>query len=337
MINLEFATGKRIIIAEIGSVHDGSFGNALKLIEAVAESGADCVKFQTHIAEAESLPDAPNPSYFKDEPRTEYFNRTAFTIDQWQQLKSMADDCRIGFLSSPFSIEAVEILQKLNVFGIKIPSGELTNIPLLEKVAETGKPIFLSSGMSDWEEIKTAAGILGTNDNLTIMQCSSEYPCPPENVGLNVIEELGSRFGCSVGYSDHTMGLAAPVAAVALGATVIEKHFAFSRLMYGSDAAHSLEPGEFKEMVAAIHEVWRMLDHPVNKNDVSKYKNMRNIFQKSIVSNQDLPKGHIIEMEDLAFKKPGSGIPASDYKMLIGRELRVDISNNVMFKWEDLN
>ena len=199
-----------MIIAEIGSVHDGSFGNAQMLIELAAKCGADCVKFQTHISNAESLPSAPNPDYFRDESRIEYFDRTSFTKDQWANLKQTADEYNILFLSSPFSVEAVDFLEEVGVFAYKIPSGEVTNLPFLEKIALIGKPVFLSSGMSDWNELDEAVKVLKECD-LTVLQCSSIYPCPSERVGLNVITEMKKRYQCRVGFSDHTTGMAAAI------------------------------------------------------------------------------------------------------------------------------
>ena len=216
-----------MLIAEIGSVHDGSFGNACKLIELAGVCGADAVKFQTHIADAETLINAPSPNYFKSESRFDYFKRTSFNKDQWIELKKLSESCGLIFLSSPFSIEAAELLESLNVKVYKIPSGEITNIPLLEKIASFKKPVFLSSGMSNWKELDIAFSIFNDHCELTIMQCSSMYPCPPENIGLNVLQELQQRYGCPVGFSDHSLGFAAPIAAAALGATVIEKHFTF--------------------------------------------------------------------------------------------------------------
>ena len=160
---------EKIIIAEIGSVHDGSFGNALKLIELAAKCGADCVKFQTHIAEAESLPSAPNPAYFKDESRIDYFKRTSFNLEQWKKLKAKAKECNILFISSPFSLEAVDLLEKIELDIYKIPSGEVTNIPLLEKIKKTKKPVLLSSGMSDWAEIDTAFKLIGKLNILAVI------------------------------------------------------------------------------------------------------------------------------------------------------------------------
>lgn len=327
---------EKIIIAEIGSVHDGSFGNALKLIEAVAKSGADCVKFQTHIAEAESLADAPSPVYFSEESRMEYFKRTAFNLEQWQKLKDKADKCGIHFLSSPFSLEAVDLLEKVNIFAYKIPSGEVTNLPMLKKIADIGKPVFLSSGMSDWKELDTTVEVFEGKCELTVMQCSSAYTCPPEQVGLNVIQEMKNRYSCGVGFSDHTLGIAAAAAAAALGTTAIEKHFTFSKRMYGSDAKHSMEPSEFAAFSQAVKDVWKMLENPIDKDDVSPYKNMKHIFQKSIVASEDLPAGTVLKMIHLAFKKPGDGIEANEYKNLLGKKLIRSVSYNEKLKTEDL-
>lgn len=307
------------IIAEIGSVHDGSFGNALKLIEAAAVAGADAVKFQTHIAEAESLALAPAPAYFSDEPRLTYFRRTSFSREQWSRLADHAVSNGVTFLSSPFSLEAVDVLEEVGMSAYKIPSGEVSNIPLLERIAKTGKPVLLSSGMSGWEELDLAVATVRDHCDTTVMQCSSAYPCPPERVGLNVIQELAERYRLPVGFSDHTMGIAAPIAAAALGATVIEKHFTFSRLMYGSDARHSMEPDEFKAMSVVLREVWSMIENPVCKADTTPYVDMKKIFEKSVVTSREIAAGERISADMLAFKKPGDGIPAREYKRLVGR------------------
>ena len=324
------------IIAEIGSVHDGSLGNALRLIDAAAEAGADAVKFQTHLAEAESLADAPSPGYFSDEPRIAYFKRSGFTAEQWKKLARQAQAAKVVFLSSPFSIEAVDLLEDVGVSAYKIPSGEVTNVPLLERVAATRKPALLSSGMSDWSELDRAVAILKPACELTVLQCSSAYPCPPEQVGLNVLAEMRGRYGTAVGLSDHTLGIAAAVAAAALGATVIEKHFTFSRLMYGSDAKHSMEPEDFKRFCEALREVWRMQTSPVDKDDVSPYTEMKRIFQKSVVAARALRAGTVLTRDMLAFKKPGDGIPASQYRTLLGSKLRRDVPADSKFSADNL-
>jgi N,N'-diacetyllegionaminate synthase len=313
------------LIAELGSVHDGSFGNACKLIEAAAACGADAAKFQTHIAEAETLLDAPSPSYFKGEPRFDYFRRTGFTRQQWTQLSDVCTKNGVIFLSSPFSLEAVDLLEEVGVGAYKIPSGEVTNLPLLEHIAATGKPVLLSSGMSSWAELDAAVAVLRRGGPITILQCTSAYPCPPERVGLNVLAEMRERYRLAIGFSDHTTGVAAALAAAALGADVIEKHFTFSRLMYGSDAINSMEPADFRQLADALREVWRMRDSPVDKDDLAPYREMKLIFEKSIVTARPVAAGAVLERSDLSFKKPGDGIPASRFEEIIGRRAKRDL------------
>jgi N-acetylneuraminate synthase len=309
------------LIAEVGSVHDGSFGNAGKLIEAAAACGADAVKFQTHIAEAETTRDAPAPSYFKGEPRFDYFRRTGFGLEQWRGLKAIADEKGIGFLSSPFSLEAVDLLEAVDISAYKVPSGEVTNLPLMERIAATGKPVLLSSGMSSWAELDAAVASLRGGGPVTLMQCTTAYPCPPDRVGLNVIAEMQRRYGLPVGYSDHTTGPAAALAAVALGAVVVEKHLTFSRLMYGSDAPNAMEPADFAALARHMKEIRAMLAHPVDKDDLGPFREMKRVFEKSIVAARDLAAGTVLAAADLAFKKPGDGIPAARARELVGRRL----------------
>ena len=324
------------IIAEIGSVHDGSFGNACKLIEAAAGAGADIVKFQTHIAEAESLLDAPSPGYFSSEPRIAYFRRTGFSSAQWRELRCCAQENNVEFLSSPFSHEAVDLLEDIGVESYKIASGEVSNLPLLNYIADTRKPVYLSSGMSNWQELDAAVSVLQEGGPLSVMQCASRYPCLPDKVGLNIIQDMKERWGVPVGFSDHTYGPAAAIAAVACGACIVEKHFAFSRLMYGSDAQHSMEPDEFAAFVRWLREVAIMQESPVNKDDLSDFENMKRIFEKSIVTARDLPRGHRLARSDLAFKKPGDGIPAAQAENVIGRILRHDLQPDHKLSEEDL-
>lgn len=323
------------IIAEIGSVHDGSFGNACRLLEVAAECGADAVKFQTHIAEAETLLDAPSPSYFSAEPRAAYFRRTGFSRQQWIDLAKAAKACNVDFLSSPFSLEAVDLLEDVGVGAYKIPSGEVSNIPLLEYIAKTGKPVFLSSGMSDWHELDAAVAALRPSRELTLLQCTSAYPCPPEKVGLDVMLAMRERYQLPIGYSDHTMGFSAPISAVALGATVVEKHFTFSRLMYGSDAKHSMEPDQFRLLCSELKHTARMMASPVNKDDLSDVSSMKLIFEKSIVAAVDLPADTVIAMHHLAFKKPGDGISAAKYRDFIGRRVVKAVRADHKFVNED--
>ncbi len=323
------------IIAEVGSVHDGSFGNALKLIEAAAACGVDAVKFQTHIPEAETLPDAPMPPYFKGEPRFAYFKRTGFTLEQWKELKAHCDARDVMFLSSPFSEEAVDLLEEVGMEQYKIPSGEVTNIPMLEKIARLGKPVVLSSGMSSWEELDRAVEVIQRHGApLTVLQCTSEYPCPYEKVGINVMLEMKRRYGVPVGLSDHTLTNYAVFAAVTLGAAVIEKHFTFSRLMYGSDARHSLEPDEMRDLVQGVRAIETMLAHPVEKR-AEPYREMKEIFEKSMVAAVDIPAGTVLTREMVAFKKPGTGISAARLDEFVGRKVARAIPSGTLLVEED--
>jgi N-acetylneuraminate synthase len=324
------------IIAEIGSVHDGSLGNALKAVEAAAACGADVVKFQTHIAEAETIANAPMPSYFKGEPRMDYFRRTSFTLEQWKQIAEHCVEHNVRFLSSPFSIEAVNLLEDVGVEIYKIPSGEVSNLPLLERVTATRKKTYLSSGMSNWAELDKAVSILRNGGPLEVMQCTSAYPCDSKRVGLNVMLEMQQRYGVPVGLSDHTLGHAACISAAALGAAVVEKHFTFSRLMYGSDAQHSMEPDEFKAFCAHVKEAADIRANPVDKNDLQPYLEMKRIFEKSVVAAYALKSGQVLGASELAFKKPGDGIPAARHAELLGRKLRYGLPADHKIKWENL-
>ncbi len=331
-------TPKVCVIAEIGSVHDGSFGNAVRLIDAAAAAGADVVKFQTHIAEAETLRDAPMPPYFRGEPRYEYFQRTGFTREQWMALKAHCGATGVEFISSPFSIEAVELLEQVEVARYKVGSGEVSNVPMLEAIGQTGKPVVVSSGMSSWNELDEAVNVLlRHHDRITLLQCTSEYPCPYEEVGLNVMLEMRDRYRLPVGLSDHTLTIHAPVVAVALGACMIEKHLTFSRLMYGSDARHSLEPGEFRSMVDGIRAAEVLISTSVNKDATAdRLRTMKDIFEKSVVAAVDIAAGVILAPHMLAVKKPGTGIPARRLKDLVGRRTSKAIPRNTLLSEDSL-
>lgn len=311
---------KTLIIAEVGSVHDGSLGNALCLIETAADCGVDAVKFQTHIPEAETLAGAPMPSFFTGELRFAYFKRTGFSIEQWCQLKRRCDERGVMFLSSPFSEQAVDLLESVGLEKYKIPSGEVTNLPLLEKIAKLKKPILLSSGMSSWSELDMAVSTVQKyHDNLTVLQCTSEYPCPYDHVGLNVMLEMRQRYARPVGLSDHTLTPYASFAAVTLGASVIEKHFTFSRKMYGSDARHSLEPKEMADLVSGIRAIETMLATSVDKANTNSFEEMKHVFEKSLVALVDIPPGTLLRREMIGIKKPGTGMSPSRLAEVIGK------------------
>ncbi|MGH2850371.1 MAG: N-acetylneuraminate synthase family protein [Solirubrobacteraceae bacterium] len=324
------------IVAEAGMNHDGSLGIAGRMVDVAVECGVDAVKFQLHDASAETTANAPPPPYFGAEPRYAYFQRTAFDDAGW---RSLADRCRDGgveFVCSPFSIEAVERLDALGVGRFKIGSGEVTNLPMLRRIAATGRPVILSSGMSSWEELDAAVSVLRDGGPLELMQCTSEYPCLPEHVGLNVIAEMRERYALPVGLSDHTLGLGASIAAVAHRAASIERHFTLSRSMYGPDAVMSLEPDELKQLVFEIRDVERMLRAPVDKTDVSRFADMKRIFEKSVVSVTDIPAGSVIETHMVAVKKPGTGIPARRLDEVIGLRARRTIEMDVVLVDEDV-
>ena len=308
----------REIIAEVGSVHDGSLGNAKKLAYAAKIAGANTVKFQLHIAEEETLLNAKSPNYFTDETRFEYFKRTAFSFRQWDELIKYCKKINIGFLCSPFSIEAINILEKLKVTKYKIPSGEITNIPYLERLAET-KECILSTGMSNWNEIDEAIKYF-SKKKLVIMQCSSIYPCPPSKVGLNVISEIKKRYKTKIGLSDHTEGISASVASLVLGASVIEKHITFSKMMYGSDAKNAMELDQFKIFCKEIKDAEIMINSNINKNKIRHLEGMRKTFMKSIVVLK-ISKGSKIDKDSIKMKKPGTGLPASYIESIIGKIL----------------
>lgn len=318
----------RLIIAEIGMTHDGSLGQALQLTKTAAECGVDAVKYQLHISEAETIRNAPQPPYFKAEPRYDFFKRTAFTKEQWLQVKKQCEECEVKFIVSPFSIEAVKILEEIGVDAIKLPSGEITNIPYLEYIAQTEIPVIISSGMSSWTELCDCVRIFKEKDcNYAIMQCTSEYPCPPEEVGLNVIDRIKETYpGIPVGLSDHSEGVWAAIAAWMKGATIIEKHFTLSKRMYGPDAKMSMEPEEMKLLCESIKNLEKALQNPVSKENADKFREMKKIFQKSIVAIREIPKGTVITKDMIGYKKPGIGLETKYYRDILGKKVTRDLS-----------
>lgn len=324
------------IIAEIGMNHDGSFGNALRLMEEAKRSGVQAVKFQWHIAEAESLPKAPRPPFFQHEDRSEYFERTAFTDDEWLKLRRLARKFGMHFIVSPFSILAAHKCARLGVDAMKIASGEVSNLPLLRYLRRQPIPVILSSGMSNWSEIQRAAKALG-NKMAVLFQCSSQYPAEARTVGLNVIVEMVKRYPRAViGYSDHTPGLAAAVCAYGAGARIFEKHFTLSKLMYGPDARLSLQPQEMSQYVDEIQFAAQAHRLPVNKNNLTPYRIMRQVFEKGIVAARRLPAGTVLVMKDLDFKKPVVGMRADQFEKVIGRSLRRGLKKDQPIKASDI-
>jgi N-acetylneuraminate synthase len=328
------------IIGEIAQAHDGSLGTAHAYIDAVAAAGADAVKFQTHIAAAESTPQESFRVKFspQDATRFAYWKRIEFSAAQWRGLADHARDRGLVFLSTPFSLAAVDLLQGLELAAWKVGSGEISNLPLIERMAATGKPILLSSGMSPWEDLDQAVGAAAAGGApVAIFQCTTAYPCPPEKVGLNVLAEVRQRYGCAVGLSDHSGQIFAPLTAVAFGANLLEVHAVFSRECFGPDVSASLTTGELKQLVEGVRFVESMLANPIDKEaQAAELGEMRRLFGKSVVAATDLMAGTRLTETDLALKKPGTGIPAAQIGRVIGKTLRHAVAADTLLAEGDL-
>jgi N,N'-diacetyllegionaminate synthase len=337
--NFSNADKSCLIIGEIAQTHDGSLGTAHAYIDAIANAGADAIKFQTHIAAAESTPGEPWRVKFsrQDETRYDYWRRMEFTETQWQGLAEHAKERGLAFLSSAFSFEAVDLLERIGVPAWKVGAGETSNLPLLEKMARTGKLVILSSGMSDWAELDAAVNCVRENGApVAVLQCTTAYPCPPEKLGLNVIAELRNRYHCPVGLSDHSGTIYAGIAAATLGANILEVHVTFSRECFGPDVPASITTKGLKQLVAGVSFVERALLNPVNKEAMAEsLSEMKRVFGKSVVVARALPAGHLLTANDLAYKKPGTGIPAARYKEVLGRKLCRAVAADTLLSEED--
>jgi N-acetylneuraminate synthase len=319
------AGGRALVIGEVAQSHDGSLGMAHAFIDAIAGAGAHAVKFQTHIAAAESTAAEPWRVRFspRDETRYQYWQRMEFTEDEWRGLKTHADQRGIAFLSSPFSLEAVELLERLGVPAWKVASGESNNTPMLDRMLETRRPILLSSGMSPLAETDAAvARVQARGVPLAVLQCTSSYPCTPDKVGLNLLPVFRERYGCAVGLSDHSGTIYPGLAAAAIGLDVLEVHVTFSREMFGPDVPASVTTGELRQLVDGIRFIEQMLANPVDKDKAAaELAPMRSLFTKSIVARVDLAAGTVLSDVHLALKKPGTGLPSSRMSDVIGRRL----------------
>jgi N,N'-diacetyllegionaminate synthase len=328
------------IIAEIAQAHDGSLGMAHAYIDAVAKTGANAIKFQTHIANAESSPDEKFRvnCFPQDATRFDYWKRMEFSRKQWRDLAAHTLDKGLIFLSSPFSMEAVDLLEELNVAAWKIGSGETSNLPMLEKIAATGKPVLLSTGMSSWTEIGEAISTVRSRGaDLAVFQCTTSYPCPPEKIGLNLLSEFQARYGCPVGLSDHSGTIFPSLAAVPLGAKLIEIHTVFSKECFGPDVNSSVTLGELGQLVQGVRFIESILNSPIDKDEQSiQLAELSRLFGKSLYARRDLPKGHALSIDDLSLKKPGTGIPAKHLVHVIGKVLKKDYQENSQLKLEDL-
>lgn len=324
------------VIAEIAQAHNGSFEKALEYIAALSETGIDAVKFQTHIAEAESSIHEPFRIKFSDQDATrfDYWKRMEFTKEQWIQLKNACDEVGVEFMSSPFSNEAVDLLEEIGVQRYKVGSGEVNNFLLLEKIAQTGKPVIISSGMSSYKELDQTVTFLRKRDvDFSILQCTTSYPTAPEQYGLNVLQELKERYNAPIGFSDHSADIGTCIAATMMGAEILEFHAVFSREDFGPDASSSIEIKEIPQMVRSCRQVALSRKHPIDKTNNSQYTDLKRIFEKSLSVNKDLKKGHVLTFDDLEAKKPkGFGIDAALFESVIGKQLTKPLQ-----QWDFLN
>lgn len=328
------------VIAEVAQAHDGSLGAAHAYIDAAARAGADAVKFQTHIAAAESTPAETFRVKFskQDATRYDYWKRMEFTPDQWAGLVEHCRQAKVEFLSTPFSLEAVELLDRLGMAAWKVGSGEVTNLPMIERMARTGRPVLLSSGMSSWQHLDDAMTcIRQAGAQAAIFQCTTSYPSPPERTGLNVLAELRARYHCPVGLSDHSGAIYAGLAAVALGADLLEVHIVFSRECFGPDVSASLTLTELKQLTDGAKFIRTALENPVSKDaEAERTSELRTLFGKSVVAARDLSPGRRLSAEDLALKKPGTGIPAARLNAVVGRVLKRGVAADALLAEDDL-
>lgn len=325
-----------LVIGEVAQAHDGSLGMAHAYIDAIADAGCDAVKFQTHIAAAESTTREAFRVAFsrQDATRMDYWRRMEFRPEQWAGLRDHAVERGLLFLSSPFSFEAADLLEALDVPAWKVGSGEIDNDPFLRRLARTGRPVLLSSGLADWAALDRAvATVRAQGAPVALFQCTTAYPTPPERLGLNVLALLRARYEAPVGLSDHSAQIAAGIAAVALGADLLEVHVVFHRGSFGPDAPASLTPDDLRRLVDGVRFVHTALRNPVDK---APDPALRTLFGRSVVARTDLAAGHLLRTEDLALKKPGGGLPPDRLDGLVGRRLARDLVADQALAEDDL-
>ncbi len=328
------------IIAEVAQAHDGSLGQAHAYIDMAARAGADAVKFQTHIADAESSAHEPWRTRFstQDKTRLDYWRRMEFTAEQWRGLAAHAGEAGLLFLSSPFSMEAVDLLRDVGVAGWKVASGEITNHQMLAAMAGDGLPVMLSTGMSAYGEIDAAAAIIKkAKAPFAVMQCTTQYPSPPEAIGLNMLDDFRRRYKTAVGLSDHSGTIYPALAAAAIGVEVIEVHITMSREMFGPDVPASLTGDDLRRLVEGVRFLETARAHPADKNTIDKaVEPLRAIFLKSVVLRENLAAGTVLRRDHLTAKKPGTGIPACEIESVIGCALARDVEADRPLQRDDL-
>ena len=322
------------IIAEAGVNHNGSVELAHRLVEEAKLAGVDCIKFQTFVAENLVSRDAQKAEYQKnntgsDETQLQMLKKLELSFEAFAALKEHCNEIGIDFLSTPFDFESLAFLDELDIPFWKIPSGEITNYPYLARLAKTGRRIVMSTGMCDVEDIEDAMAVLRENGatDITLLHCNTEYPSPYHDVNLRAMDAMREKFHVPVGYSDHTKGIEVPIAAAALGAEIIEKHFTLDNAMEGPDHIASLNPRDLKQMVDAIRNVEKALGKKEKKVSPSEEKN-RHIARKSIVAKCAISKGDVFTEENLTVKRPGSGISPMRWKELLGQTAVKDFSED---------
>lgn len=315
---------KTLIIAEIGVNHNGSIETAKKMIDVAEDCGVDVVKFQTGSAEKLISRFAPKAKYQevtteKNETQLEMVKKISLPMEAFAELKEYCDGKKIKFLSTPFDLDSIDFLNKIGVDFWKIPSGEVTNLPYLIKMARTGKPVIMSTGMCNIDEIKKAIDVLRSNGviDICLLHCTTEYPAPVKEVNLKAMDTMKAMFGIDVGYSDHTVGIEVPIAAVARGAVIIEKHFTLDKNMEGPDHKASIEPRELKEMVKAIRNIEKAIGDGRKIPTPSEKKNIE-AARKSIVAKRDIRKGEMFSESNITTKRPGSGLSPMKWFDVIG-------------------
>lgn len=328
-----------LVVGEVAQAHDGSLGTAHAFIDAIAEAGADAVKFQTHIAAAESSALEPFRVKFsrQDATRYDYWKRMEFTPEGWAGLAEHARQRGLIFLSSPFSEEAVEMLDRIGMPAWKIASGEVNNPLLMERITATGKPVLLSSGMSTVAEVDAVVEqVKSLGLPLLVFQCTSKYPSGPEDIGLNMLNFYRQRYQVPVGLSEHSGKIYTGLAAAALGVDMLEVHVTLSRQMFGPDVIVSLTPQELRQLTEGVKFIQTALAHPVEKDSrVLEMGEMRSLFSKSLVARRPLKAGQPLRREDVAARKPGTGLPAARLADYLGRVLRRDVPEDAFLSLED--
>lgn len=317
---------KVLIIAEAGVNHNGDFNLACRLADSAKAAGADIVKFQTGIPEKVISTYARQAEYQTAntgvrESQLDMVRRIMLRADEFRPLRDYCRDIGIRFLSTPFDLDSIDVLRPLQMDMVKVPSGEITNLPYLRKIAGMHLPVVMSTGMSRLGEVDEALGVLircGVSmDDITLLHCNTQYPTPYEDVNLRAMETLRAAFGCKVGYSDHTSGIEVPVAAVAMGATIIEKHFTLDRNMPGPDHKASLEPQQLKAMVQAVRNIELALGSPIKRVSPSERGNVA-VARKSIVAARPIRCGELFTEENITVKRPGDGLSPMLWDMVLG-------------------